>query len=95
MKAITGALDRIKDNVRISLSVHSHGKNLSKIFTSSLIFLRSGNLWLTPWGYKKQLPLDDDKMMKLANAAKERLEAVNGRKYKAGAAGAIFYPAGK
>lgn len=53
-----------------------------------------GSMWLTSWGYKAELPVDDDKMMRLGNAAAEAIEAVNGRKYKVGAAGKIFYPAG-
>jgi len=41
------------------------------------------------------LPVDDHKMMRMGNEAAEAIQAVNGRKYKVGAAGKIFYPAGK
>ena len=55
----------------------------------------AGNLWLTSWGYKAELPVDDDKMMKLGRDAAAAIKAASGRVYKVGAAGKIFYPAGK
>ena len=52
-------------------------------------------MWLTSWGYKTELPVDDAKMMKLGNDAVSRMKSVNGRTYSVGSAGATFYPAGK
>eukprot|EP00095_Tigriopus_kingsejongensis_P000349 maker-scaffold1125_size61249-snap-gene-0.11 protein:Tk00349 transcript:maker-scaffold1125_size61249-snap-gene-0.11-mRNA-1 annotation:"carboxypeptidase b" len=53
-----------------------------------------GQLWLTSWGYKSQLPVDNDKMVDLGNRAVKAMETINGRKYKVGAAGSVFYVAG-
>lgn len=78
VRALTENLMKRRNNVRISMSLHSHG-----------------NLWLTSWGYKKVLPVDNDKMITLGNEAAKAMERVNGRVYKVGAAGVIFYPAGE
>ena len=51
-------------------------------------------MWLTSWGYKRQLPADDERIEKLSKAAVEAMEAVNGRKYEFGPAGMTLYPAG-
>ena len=55
----------------------------------------SGQLWLTSFGWTAQLPVDDAKMMSLGEGAAEAIRETTGRKYKVGAAGKIFYPAGK
>ena len=39
--------------------------------------------------------MDDAKMMSLGEGAAEAIRETTGRKYKVGAAGKIFYPAGK
>lgn len=54
----------------------------------------SGSWWLTSWGYTKDFPVDDEKMEILGHKAAAAIKSVNGREYKVGAAGPIFYPAG-
>lgn len=55
----------------------------------------TGSRWLTAWGYKTQLPVDNGKMVKLGRDAAAAIKKVNkDRNYLVGSAGATFYPAG-
>lgn len=67
---------------------------LKDVARVSLSFHSYGQLWLTSWGYKSQLPVDNDKMVRLGQKAAEAIKASSGREYTVGAAGLIFYPAG-
>ncbi len=57
--------------------------------------MHAGNMWLTSWGYKSELPVDNNKLVSMGEAAVSAIKEVNGREYTVGAAGKIFYPAGK
>ncbi|TRY63124.1 hypothetical protein TCAL_04005 [Tigriopus californicus] len=54
----------------------------------------AGQYWLTSWGYKTQLPVDNDKMVSLGKKAADAIFRTSGRRYKVGSAGALLYPAG-
>ena len=54
-----------------------------------------GQYWLTSWGYKTQLPVDNAKLVKLGRDASDALKTITpDREYTVGSAGAIFYIAG-
>merc|ERR1719392_500327 len=60
-----------------------------------LSFHSYGQYWLTSWGYKTSLPLDNDKLVRLGRQAVEAMQCVTpNRRYTIGSAGAIFYIAG-
>merc|ERR1712226_431986 len=60
-----------------------------------LSFHSYGQYWLTSWGYKTSLPLDNDKLVRLGRQAVEAIQCVTpSRRYTIGSAGAIFYIAG-
>ena len=60
-----------------------------------LLFISTtGQLILTSWGYKADLPYDNDKLMHFGNKLKQKIEETSGRLYTVGSAGAIFYAAG-
>jgi len=60
-----------------------------------LSFHSYGQYWLTSWGYKKKLPVDNDKMVRLGRQAVEAMQCVTpDLRYTIGSAGAIFYIAG-
>jgi len=60
-----------------------------------LSFHSYGQYWLTSWGYKTSLPLDNDKLVRLGRQAVEAIQCVTpNRRYTIGSAGAIFYIAG-
>ncbi|XP_013407418.1 carboxypeptidase B-like [Lingula anatina] len=51
-----------------------------------------GNLWLTPWGYTRNLPGDYDELLRIANIAAAAILAVRGEEYLTGsAAGLLSY----
>ena len=54
-----------------------------------------GQYWLTSWGYKTELPVDNEKLVKLGRDASDAVKTVTpSRQYTVGSAGAIFYIAG-
>jgi len=60
-----------------------------------LSFHSYGQYWLTSWGYKKSLPVDNDKLIRLGRQALEAMQCITpGLNYVIGSAGAIFYIAG-
>jgi len=67
-------------------------KNNIRIY---LTFHSYGQYWLCSWGYKTQLAVDDDKLVRLGRQAVDAIKQVNpSRSYTIGSAGAIFYIAG-
>ncbi|CAG7719516.1 unnamed protein product [Allacma fusca] len=48
-------------------------------------------LWMTPWGYTKDLPSNYQEMMRVANKSVAALKAVHGTTYEAGSAANILY----
>merc|ERR1712032_1186315 len=57
-----------------------------------LSFHSYGQYWLTSWGYKTSLPLDNDKLVRLGRQAVEAIQCVTpNRRYTIGSAGAIFH----
>ncbi len=54
----------------------------------------AGNLILTSWGYTRDVPPDNDQLIKIADATSDAIAAVNGRKYKVERACGL-YPAGE
>merc|ERR1712083_146783 len=60
-----------------------------------LSFHSYGQYWLTSWGYKTSLPLDNDKLVRLGRHAVDAIQCITpSRRYTIGSAGAIFYIAG-
>ena len=60
-----------------------------------LTFHSYGQYWLTSWGYKTQLPVDNEKLVKVGREACDAIKCVTpSRSYTVGSAGAIFYIAG-
>jgi len=60
-----------------------------------LSFHSYGQYWLTSWGYKTELPVDNEKLVKLGREAADAIQTITpGRRYTVGSAGAIFYVAG-
>ena len=60
-----------------------------------LTFHSYGQAWLTSWGYKTQLPVDHEKLVKLGREAADAIKCVtSSRSYRVGSGGAIFYVAG-
>ena len=60
-----------------------------------LSFHSYGQYWLTSWGYKTQLPVDNEKLVKVGREACDAIQCVTpSRSYTVGSAGAIFYIAG-
>jgi len=60
-----------------------------------LTFHSYGQYWLTSFGYKTQLPVDNEKLVTLGRAAADAMKCVTpSRSYTVGSAGAIFYVAG-
>ena len=53
-----------------------------------------GQSWLTSWGYRAKLPLDNDELMAWGNRAVAAIKSVNGRTYNVGPAGTALYLAG-
>ena len=50
---------------------------------------------MTSWGYKTELPVDNEKLVKLGREAVDAVQKVTpSRSYTVGSAGAIFYIAG-
>jgi len=67
-------------------------KNNIRIYMS---FHSFGQYWLTSWGYKTELPVDNTKLVKLGREAADAIKRVTpSRRYTVGSAGAIFYIAG-
>ena len=60
-----------------------------------LTFHSYGQYWLTSWGYKTELPVDNEKLVKVGREACDAIKCVTpSRSYTVGSAGAIFYIAG-
>ena len=60
-----------------------------------LTFHSYGQAWLTSWGYKTQLPVDHEKLVKLGREAVDAINCVTpSRFYDVGTAAEIFYIAG-
>jgi len=60
-----------------------------------LTFHSYGQYWLTSFGYKTQLPVDNEKLVTLGRQAVDAIQCVTpSRSYTIGSAGAIFYIAG-
>jgi len=60
-----------------------------------LTFHSYGQYWLTSFGYKTQLPVDNEKLVTLGRHAVDAIQCINPkRSYTIGSAGAIFYIAG-
>ena len=60
-----------------------------------LTFHSYGQYWLTSWGYKTDLPVDNSKLVKVGREACDAIKCVTpSRSYTVGSAGAIFYIAG-
>ena len=60
-----------------------------------LTFHSYGQYWLTSWGYKTELPVDNEKLVKVGREACDAIKCVtSSRSYTVGSAGAIFYIAG-
>jgi len=60
-----------------------------------LTFHSYGQYWLTSFGYKTELPVDNEKLVTLGRQAVDAIQCVTpSRKYTIGSAGAIFYIAG-
>jgi len=60
-----------------------------------LTFHSYGQYWLTSFGYKTELPVDNEKLITLGRHAVDAIQCINSaRNYVIGSAGAIFYVAG-
>jgi len=60
-----------------------------------LTFHSYGQYWLTSFGYKTELPVDNEKLVTLGRHAVDAIQCVTpSRSYTIGSAGAIFYIAG-
>ena len=68
-------------------------RNLESL-RASISLHSQGEMLLTSWGYTSSLPDDNDELIRIGNRAAAAIEAVNGRKYTVGPAGAVLYPAG-
>ena len=74
--------------------VHSDVVMRNKDSIKASISLHSqGELLLTSWGYKSELPRDNDELIRIANAAAAAIKAVNNRDYTVEPACGL-YPAG-
>ena len=64
-------------------------------FSYSDYNLSLGQYWLTSFGYKTELPVDNEKLVTLGRQAVDAIQCVTpSRSYTVGSAGAIFYIAG-
>jgi len=79
------------ETVAIAATIQQFKNNI-RIYLS---FHSYGQYWLTSWGYKTQLPVDNAKLVKLGRDASDALKTITpDREYTVGSAGAIFYIAG-
>ena len=68
-------------------------KNIDRI-KASISLHSQGEMLLTSWGYKSELPHDNDELIRIGSAAAAAIKGVNGRDYTVGPAGVVLYPAG-
>ena len=61
---------------------------------ASISLHSQGEMLLTSWGYKTEVPRDNDELIRIGNAAAAAIKSVNGREYAVGPAGVVLYPAG-
>ena len=53
-----------------------------------------GESWLTSFGYRNKPPVDNEKLLKWGNDAKDAIKSLYGTEYEVGSAGATLYLAG-
>lgn len=66
-----------------------HKKNM-KIYTAIHSY---SQMWLSPWGYAKEVPSDSENLLTKAKKAASALSRVYGTHYKVGPSGITLYPA--
>lgn len=84
----------VGSKIRIYFTFYSSSIFFLFIYSSILLISIQGQYWLTSWGYKKQLPVDNEKLVAMGTKAAKAIYRSSRREYKVGAAGALLYPAG-
>ncbi|XP_013391836.1 carboxypeptidase B-like [Lingula anatina] len=79
--------EKCTQNIRDFINDH---KDRLKMYLS---FHSYSELWLTPWGWGREKPSDNDEMMRVANLGKTAVQGVNGKSWIVGAPPDILYAA--